>query len=135
MLNSDQQVRCHFALCVRHLSDSREFYEQVLGWEPAFNDDSSAHLYSDGNHLVLHQGHVTACWDKLGNEPSGASLPHLGMIVSAKRFQDIHTKADQVASIIYPLSVRRQGTKYEHSVFFVSDPNDIPWEVKHYHES
>jgi extradiol dioxygenase family protein len=135
MLDSEQQVRCHFALWARRLSDSCEFYEHVLGWEPAFSDDASAHLYSDGNHLVLHQADDTACWHPHGAEPTGAPLPHLGMIVSAKRFREIHTNAEQASTIIYPSAVRRQGTKYEHSVFFVSDPNEIPWEVKHYHQS
>jgi extradiol dioxygenase family protein len=131
----DQQVRCHFALPVRHLSDSCEFYQHVLGWEHALTDGASEHLYNDGNHLVLHEAKETACWDIHGTEPSGAPLPHLGMIVSANRFREIHTKAEQASSIIYPLTVRRQGTKFEHSVFFVSDPSDIPWEVKHYHQS
>jgi extradiol dioxygenase family protein len=102
-----------------------------MGWRKAVIPDKAAHLFLEGNHLVLHEIRE-AEWKIWGHETSGAPIPHLGLIASSDFFDEILESSRHLGAVLIEPMTRRHGTPYEHRVFFLADPMGIPWEIKCY---
>ncbi|MFG3604382.1 VOC family protein [Micromonospora chersina] len=126
------EVRAHYSLCVQDLDAAVDFYTKVLGGAPFYRQRNTCHVSLEGHHLVLHQVRSSPRWAKLGEEVSGAPIPHFGIIVDDERYERILSAASADRSVLIAPKRRRRGTALDHICFFVADPSGYPWEIKRY---
>ena len=124
-------MKTHYSLCVPELAAALDFYIEVLGGTFILREGSSGHVGIDGNHIVLHEI-PSYRWVQIGQEPSGAPIPHFGLITTNDRYAGILRAAQARTCVLIDETRRRAGTKFDHVCFFVSDPGGHPWEIKKY---
>ena len=109
----------HIALKVTDLTQSKRFYQQILGmdvvWQP---DPKNAYLSSGCDNIALHE--VTKSFFESAEE---RQLDHLGFVVeSIERVEQLeHEFRSKGARIVHPFKIHRDGS----ASFYCADPDGV----------
>jgi catechol 2,3-dioxygenase-like lactoylglutathione lyase family enzyme len=109
----------HIALKVRDMTRSKNFYQDVLGmdvaWEP---DPQNVYLSSGCDNIALHE-----VSEKYAASFAEQQLDHLGFIVeSIARVKELEEEfRSQGIRIIHPFKIHRDGS----ASFYCADPDGI----------
>ena len=109
----------HIALKVKDITQSKDFYQNVVGmevvWEP---DPRNVYLSSGCDNLALHE--VSKHFTAGSAEPQ---LDHLGFVVeSIERVKELeHEFRARGVTIVHPFKTHRDGS----ASFYCADPDGI----------
>ncbi len=109
----------HIALKVRRASQSKVFYQNILGmdvvWEP---DAQNVYLSTGCDIIAIHE--VSESFLKTAEEKQ---LDHLGFVVeSIERVRELEAEfRSQGVTIVHPFKVHRDGS----ASFYCADPDGV----------
>lgn len=114
----------HLALRVTNLSRSRQFYEQLLGFQPVWEPDPENVYFSSGmDNLALHQISKS---ELASYDPSKTQLlDHIGVILDSPQavdemYRDILVKIESVGGRITKEPKQHRDGSYS---FYFADPD------------
>jgi len=125
----------HLAIPVRDITESRDFYGQLLGLSEGRSSNEWIDWNLYGHQLVTHlnpnlgpQGKVSVHVN--GVDGKGVPVPHFGVVLTAEDWSELAEKlTGQVDFIIEP-HTRFKGEAGEQSTLFFSDPSGNALEFK-----
>ena len=123
----------HLAIPVKDLSESKNFYQNILGCKPGRESDEWADYDFFGHQLVIHvdPNHID---NKHHNEVDGKSVPvpHFGVVLPWGDFDLLAKKLDDSEQIefIIPPYLRFEGLPGEQKTLFFYDPAGNALEFK-----
>lgn len=118
----------HVALTVRDLERSKQWYADVLGWQPLFEGDDNGILVAFG---VLSGGQVGVglrqhpAADQGGFSPDRLGLDHVSFVVSSRaELDEWHAHLEGKGATVSPIAEAPYG-----SVLSFKDPDGIALEA------
>lgn len=130
----------HLAIPVRDISEAREFYGGVLGFEEGRSDATWVDFNCFGHQLVCHLDPALGPAGKvrLHHNPVDAKavpVPHFGVVLSMEDWlawsESLHRQ--QLAFVIEP-HIRFKGQPGEQATLFFLDPSGNALEFKAFHD-
>lgn len=122
----------HLAIPVRNLSESRNFYTNILNLEEGRSSDHWVDYNFFGHHLVIHykEKNIVA---PISNAVDGKEVPvpHFGVVLEWKIFHEFagFLKSKAIEFIIEP-HIRFKGQVGEQATMFFKDPSGNALEFK-----
>ena len=121
----------HLAIPVSDLSETRSFYNQVLGCQEGRNSDRWVDLNFFGHQLVLH---LTEKQSESHSNPvdgHGVPVPHFGVVLTMPQWENLaaRLKEKNVAFVIEPY-IRFKDLPGEQATMFFKDPSGYALEFK-----
>ena len=115
----------HLAIPVKDLSESKNFYKNILGCKPGRESDEWADYDFFGHQLVIHYKEQSHTQSSTSNPVDGKDvpIPHFGVVLDWDVFQEFSKdlKNKSVNFVIEPY-IRFEGKTGEQATMFFYDP-------------
>ena len=122
----------HLAIPVKDISETRDFYREILGCKEGRSSDHWVDFNFFGHQLVLH---IDSSKANILNENSvdgkSVPVPHFGIVLDWNVFENFEKKIRNKVKFIIEPYIRFEGSQGNKKQCFLKILQETPWNSKH----